>query len=225
MWQTREPGRRSRRRAATAPTIDLEAPDIPEAFERLEELIEETGRTLVHPFDDPLVMAGQGTVGLEMLEDVPERGRRPRAGRRRRARLRDRDRGQGPQPDARVVAVEPERSRALHARWRPASRSPSRPTSLADGLNAPFAGANCARASCLDARRRVVLVTEDELEGRASGSCTRARSSPASPPAPPRRPRCSPGKVAAGAGPDAWSRSSRAATWRTETAAAILAGR
>ena len=26
----------------------------------------------VHPFDDPLVMAGQGTVGLEMLEDVPE---------------------------------------------------------------------------------------------------------------------------------------------------------
>jgi threonine dehydratase len=26
----------------------------------------------VHPFDDPLVMAGQGTVGLEMLEDVPQ---------------------------------------------------------------------------------------------------------------------------------------------------------
>lgn len=28
--------------------------------------------TYVHPFDDTLVMAGQGTVGLEMLEDVPE---------------------------------------------------------------------------------------------------------------------------------------------------------
>jgi threonine dehydratase len=26
----------------------------------------------VHPFDDPLVMAGQGTLGLEILEDVPE---------------------------------------------------------------------------------------------------------------------------------------------------------
>lgn len=30
-----------------------------------------TGMTLVHPFDDPVVMAGQGTVGLELLEDVP----------------------------------------------------------------------------------------------------------------------------------------------------------
>src|SRR5207245_4891680 len=27
---------------------------------------------LIHPFDDPLVMAGQGTVGLEILEDVPQ---------------------------------------------------------------------------------------------------------------------------------------------------------
>ena len=30
------------------------------------------GRTLVHPFDDELVIAGQGTVGLEILEDVPD---------------------------------------------------------------------------------------------------------------------------------------------------------
>ncbi|HLK41852.1 MAG TPA: threonine ammonia-lyase [Thermoleophilia bacterium] len=30
-----------------------------------------TGMTLVHPFDDPVVIAGQGTVGLELLEDVP----------------------------------------------------------------------------------------------------------------------------------------------------------
>ena len=28
--------------------------------------------TLVHPFDDPYVIAGQGTLGLEILEDVPE---------------------------------------------------------------------------------------------------------------------------------------------------------
>ena len=33
--------------------------------------IAETGRTLVHPFDDPLVLAGQGTVALELLEDAP----------------------------------------------------------------------------------------------------------------------------------------------------------
>jgi threonine dehydratase len=33
---------------------------------------EREGWTYVHPFDDPLVMAGQGTVGLEILEDVPQ---------------------------------------------------------------------------------------------------------------------------------------------------------
>jgi threonine dehydratase len=30
------------------------------------------GLTLVHPFDDPFVIAGQGTVGLEILEDLPD---------------------------------------------------------------------------------------------------------------------------------------------------------
>jgi threonine dehydratase len=35
-------------------------------------LAEERGLELVAPYDDPLVMAGQGTVALELLEDVPE---------------------------------------------------------------------------------------------------------------------------------------------------------
>jgi threonine dehydratase len=35
-------------------------------------LAEERGLELVKPFDDPLVMAGQGTAALELLEDVPE---------------------------------------------------------------------------------------------------------------------------------------------------------
>ena len=52
--------------------VDLEAPGPGEAFERLRELEEETGRVFVHPFDDPVVVAGAGTVGLEILEDVPE---------------------------------------------------------------------------------------------------------------------------------------------------------
>ncbi len=30
------------------------------------------GRTYIHPFDDPLVIAGQGTIGLEILADVPQ---------------------------------------------------------------------------------------------------------------------------------------------------------
>ena len=52
-------------------TVDLEAPDHAAAHERLLRLIEETGRTYVPPYDDPHVIAGQGTVGLEIAQDVP----------------------------------------------------------------------------------------------------------------------------------------------------------
>lgn len=34
-------------------------------------LVEEEHMTFVHPFDDPAVLAGQGTIGLELLEDLP----------------------------------------------------------------------------------------------------------------------------------------------------------
>lgn len=46
-------------------------PTIHQAFEAAEELRKQ-GRTFVHPFDDPLVAAGQGTIGLEIAEDLPE---------------------------------------------------------------------------------------------------------------------------------------------------------
>ncbi len=51
-------------------TVDLQ-PTIAGAFAKVEHYRSE-GRVFVHPFDDPLVMAGQGTVGLEILEDVPD---------------------------------------------------------------------------------------------------------------------------------------------------------
>ncbi len=38
------------------------------------ELVERDGCTLVHPFDDPEVIAGQGTIGLELLEQAPDVG-------------------------------------------------------------------------------------------------------------------------------------------------------
>jgi len=44
--------------------------DMAGAFALLEELVAD-GMTLVHPFDDPAVLAGQGTVGLELAEDAP----------------------------------------------------------------------------------------------------------------------------------------------------------
>ena len=52
-------------------TVVLHGENLAEAQGKMEELVAE-GRTLVHPYDDPLVMAGQGTVALEMLEDQPD---------------------------------------------------------------------------------------------------------------------------------------------------------
>ena len=43
-----------------------------ETFARMEELRQERNLTLVHPFDDELIIAGQGTVGAEIYEQVPE---------------------------------------------------------------------------------------------------------------------------------------------------------
>ncbi len=41
------------------------------AGERCYELEKEFGMTVIEPFDDPFVIAGQGTIGLELLEDLP----------------------------------------------------------------------------------------------------------------------------------------------------------
>ena len=92
--------------------VDLGAADPAEAFERLDALIAETGRTLVHPFDDPVVIAGPGTVALELLEDVPEIETIvvPAGGGGLVAGI------AAAAPDRRVIAVEPERSTAVHER-------------------------------------------------------------------------------------------------------------
>ncbi len=51
-------------------TVDLQ-PTIADAFEKAKAYQAE-GRVFLHPFDDPLIMAGQGTVGLEIMEDLPD---------------------------------------------------------------------------------------------------------------------------------------------------------
>jgi len=50
--------------------IDGQSQD--EAQERALQLQQERGLTMVPPFDDPLIIAGQGTIGLELLEELPE---------------------------------------------------------------------------------------------------------------------------------------------------------
>lgn len=43
-----------------------------DAYAKAREMEREQGLTFVHPFDDPQIIAGQGTIALEMLEDAPD---------------------------------------------------------------------------------------------------------------------------------------------------------
>jgi len=47
---------------------------IEEALDAVAAYVRESGATLVHPFEDPLVIAGQGTIGLELVEQVEDAG-------------------------------------------------------------------------------------------------------------------------------------------------------
>ncbi len=53
-------------------TVALAGETLAEARDHLNLLIEQQGLVLVHPYNDPLVMAGQGTIALEMLADEPD---------------------------------------------------------------------------------------------------------------------------------------------------------
>jgi threonine dehydratase len=161
MWVDASPMKIAAARGYGA-TVDTEAPDKVAAFERLEQLIVETGRTLVHPYDDPLVMAGQGTVGLEILEDAPQAdlvlvqvgGGGLVSGIATAVK--------GINPDARVVAIEPERSPALHEGMKAGHLVHVEAESAADGLNGPYAGENCI-AVCNELGVESALVSEDDL--------------------------------------------------------------
>ncbi len=139
--------------------IDQEAAGPTEVFERLHALVEATGRVLVHPFDDPLVVAGQGTVGLEIGQDLPEVDVVvvPVGGGGLVAGVTLALQGR------RVVAVEPEGSSAFHDGLAAGESVPVAPQSVADGLNAPFAGSlplEIGREHGVEP----VLVTEAEIE-------------------------------------------------------------
>ena len=52
--------------------VVLHGETLSEAFEFAQQIMAQRSLTFVHPYDDPAVMAGQGTIGLEMLAAVPE---------------------------------------------------------------------------------------------------------------------------------------------------------
>lgn len=176
MWQGASEQKIEATRAYGA-DVDLAANGPGEAFDRLAELTFESARTLVHPFDSPATIAGQGTVGLELVEDVPEvdvvvvpiGGGGLIAGVATAVN--------GLRPQARIIGVEPERSDAMRAALDAGEPVRIDPVSVADGLNAPFAGDNTLPI-VRELVDEVVLVTEDEiaeatrfLYGRAKLAC------------------------------------------------------
>ena len=116
----------------------------------------------MHPFDDPVVQAGAGTCGLEIVEDVPAvetvlvacGGGGLVAGIAAAVR--------GLRPGARIVAVEPEGSAALHEALRAGHPVPVPIDSIADALSAPFAGGN-GLAACQAYGVESMLVSDDEI--------------------------------------------------------------
>jgi threonine dehydratase len=121
--------------------VVLHGAHVGETLAELERIRDAEGLEFVHPFDDPAVIAGNGSIGLELLEDVPDLdvvvvgvgGGGLISGVA--AALKER------RPSTRVYGVEPERSNALSLAMETGEIVRIHAESVADGLGAPFAGA------------------------------------------------------------------------------------
>ncbi len=112
-----------------------------ETFVEMGRIRDAEGLAFCHPYDDPAVIAGHGSIGLEIVDDLPDvdvvvvgvgggglisgvaaaiKGRRPKT---------------------RVYGVEPEGSDAVALALERGEIVTIQPRSVADGLGAPFAGA------------------------------------------------------------------------------------
>lgn len=120
--------------------VVLHGVHVGETLARLQELVAERGLVLAHPFDDPEVIAGNGSAGLEIFEDLPDvdvvvvgvgGGGFISGVATALKELR---------PKVRVFGVEPERSDAVSQAIKAGHVVRIDPVSVADGLGAPFAG-------------------------------------------------------------------------------------
>ena len=121
--------------------VVLHGSHVGETLDKLQELVRERGLRLVHPFDDPEVIAGNASVGIEILEDLPDvdvvvvgvgGGGLISGVSTAIKELR---------PSARVYGVEPVTSNAMSLALERDEIVRIDPVSVADGLGAPFAGA------------------------------------------------------------------------------------
>lgn len=121
--------------------VVLHGTNVGETFAEMERLRAAEGLTFVHPFDDAAVIAGNGTAGLELVDDLPDvdvvvvgvggggliSGIAAAVHQRR--------------PRARIYGVEPDGSNALSLALAAGEIVRLQPATVADGLAAPFAGA------------------------------------------------------------------------------------
>jgi len=157
MWETASPFKIEETRGYCA-TVDISSPDPAAAYERTLEVVEREGRVFVHPHSDPLVIAGHGTLALELLDDVPD--------------LETVVVGTGGgglisgivtalDGRARVIGVAPERAQAFPAGLAAGHSVPVETDTIADGLAPPFAGE--LPIEICRGKVETVLVTEDEI--------------------------------------------------------------
>ena len=112
-----------------------------ESFDEMARLSAERGDVVCHPYDDPDVIAGNGSLGLELLDDLPDvdlvvcgiGGGGLISGLS--AALKE------TRPSVRVVGVEPAASNAMQLALEAGHPVAIHPASVADGLGAPYAGA------------------------------------------------------------------------------------
>jgi threonine dehydratase len=181
MWRTASAVKVAATRGYGA-SVDLEADDGVEAFARMRSFAEQTGRVVLHPYDDPRVIAGQGTVGLEICAELPSLGAVivPASGGGLVSGVAIAVKGLA--PGARIVAVQPEASGTLRASRPPqrvaaATSRPPAGATVADALTAPAIGELCLRV-CAEHVDEVVHVSEEEIRvglrfiyGRAKLAC------------------------------------------------------
>jgi threonine dehydratase len=111
-----------------------------ETWARMDEIQAERGLTFVPPFDDPAIIAGQATIGLEILDDLPDvdvvvagiGGGALCTGTA--AALKE------TRPEIRVYGVEPVTSNSMTLAMKAGKPVTIQPVSVADGLGSPFAG-------------------------------------------------------------------------------------
>jgi threonine dehydratase len=149
--------------------------DRPTLFDKLHEVRDSRGLTFVHPFDDPVVLAGAGTAGLEICEDladvglvvVPVGGGGLLGGVASAVKQ--------ARPSARVVAVELEAGPGLGPALAAGRPVPApRPATIADGMTPPFVGALAVEIA-REAVDAIVTVTEDEILGAMRLLASRAK--------------------------------------------------